>query len=41
MMHGKGVFSWTDGRKYTGEYVKDYKEGFGIYEWPNGRKYEG
>lgn len=25
MMHGKGVYSWPDGRKYTGGYVKDKK----------------
>ena len=40
-MHGKGIFSWKDGRKYTGEYVNDKKEGVGIFEWPDGRRYEG
>ena len=40
-MHGKGVFTWTDGRKYTGEYVNDKKEGKGIFEWPDSRRYEG
>lgn len=40
-MHGEGVFTWADGRKYTGSYKEDMKEGFGIFEWPDGRKYEG
>ena len=22
-MHGKGIFTWKDGRKYDGEYVDD------------------
>ncbi len=22
-MHGKGVFTWRDGRKYVGEYLED------------------
>jgi len=40
-MHGRGVFSWKDGRKYTGEYVEDKKSGHGTFEWPDGRKYIG
>jgi MORN repeat. len=32
-MHGKGVFLFKDGRKYTGEYVEDKKEGYGVFEW--------
>ena len=40
-MHGKGVYSWKDGRKYEGTYENDKKNGFGIYIWPDGRKYEG
>lgn len=35
-MHGKGIFTWRDGRRYEGEYVNDKKEGFGIFEWPDG-----
>ena len=35
-MHGKGIFTWKDGRRYEGEYVNDKKEGFGIFEWPDG-----
>ena len=32
-MHGTGVFSWSDGRKYKGDYVEDKKQGHGIFEW--------
>ena len=35
-MDGRGVFSWPDGRKYEGEYVKDLKEGVGRFVWPDG-----
>ena len=40
-MEGKGTFTWSDGRKYTGEYVNDQKHGQGTFEWPDGRKYIG
>jgi hypothetical protein len=40
-MHGKGVFTWTDGRRYEGEYENDRKHGFGVFTWPDGRRYEG
>ena len=40
-MHGKGVFTWKDGRKYEGEYVNDLKEGRGIFSRPDGKVYDG
>lgn len=40
-LNGKGIFTWTDGRKYTGEFVDDIKSGFGMLEWPDGKVYEG
>jgi len=40
-MHGEGIFTWDDGRKYVGGYVDDKKEGHGIFSWPDGRTYEG
>jgi len=40
-MHGKGIYTWKDGRKYEGEYLNDRKHGFGIYTWQDGRQYEG
>ena len=40
-MNGKGVFTWTDGRKYEGDYLNDNKEGFGTFWWPDGKIYKG
>lgn len=40
-MHGKGIFTWRDGRKYEGEYVDDKKEGKGVFTWNDNRKYDG
>ena len=41
MLHGYGVYTWPDGRKYEGEYQNDQKHGKGIYTWPDGKKYDG
>jgi hypothetical protein len=51
-MHGRGVITWDDKRKYSGvkrnffknykkDYCEDKKHGFGVFEWPDGRKYMG
>jgi len=41
-MHGWGIYTWKDGRRYEGEYEFDKKHGYGIYTWADGiRKYEG
>ena len=40
-MHGKGSYTWKDGRKYEGEYLHDKKHGDGMYIWADGRKYDG
>ena len=40
-MHGNGVFTWSDGKKYDGTYVNDKKEGYGIFYWPDGKEYKG
>ncbi len=40
-MHGRGVYTWKDGRRYEGEYQHDKKHGHGIYTWADGRKYDG
>ena len=40
-MHGQGIYSWPDGRKYDGNYDMDKKHGYGVYYWQDGRKYEG
>ena len=40
-MDGYGVFTWSDGRKYLGEYKEDKKHGQGQFIWPDGRQYKG
>ena len=40
-MHGQGVFSYPDGRRYEGYYLNDKKNGTGTMIMPDGRKYEG
>ena len=40
-MHGQGMYTWRDGRKYDGSYLMDKKHGYGVYFWADGRKYEG
>lgn len=40
-MHGKGHYSWPDGRQYSGDYVEDKKQGYGTYIWPDGKQFEG
>lgn len=38
---GQGETIWPDGKKYTGSYYDDKKQGYGIFIWENGKKYEG
>ena len=40
-MEGHGVFTWSDGRKYVGDYKDDQKHGNGVFTWPDGRCYDG
>jgi len=40
-MHGYGVFTWADGRKFEGYYNADKKEGPGVFYWANGTKVQG
>ena len=32
-MEGLGVYKWSDGKSYIGEYHNDRKHGYGIYKW--------
>jgi hypothetical protein len=36
-----GTYTYTNGRKYVGEYRDGKFNGQGTYTWPNGRKYNG
>jgi hypothetical protein len=38
-MHGKGIFLWPDGQKYSGEFANDKRNGDGKLELANGRVY--
>ena len=40
-MHGIGIYRYTDGIVYEGEYYKDTKMGYGYYKWTDNRVYEG
>jgi len=40
-MHGYGIYTWTDGRRYEGYYANDKKNGQGTYKWADGRYYIG
>ena len=36
-----GVYNWSDGRQYKGEWKNNKMEGHGLFEWPDGRRYQG
>ena len=40
-MEGRGVESWSEGRRYEGDFKNGKKDGEGTFEWPNGNKYLG
>ena len=40
-MHGQGIYVYSDGVTYEGQFVDDKKTGYGFYYWNDGRKYEG
>ena len=40
-MEGKGVETWSDGRRYEGDFKNGKKDGEGTFEWPTGIRYIG
>ena len=40
-LHGKGTFTWSDGKKYVGDFKEGTNEGKGTFYWPDGDKYVG
>ena len=40
-MDGIGLYSWTDGRHYLGEYKDNGKHGFGILKFKTGAFHQG
>jgi len=41
LMNGKGVYYYSDGREYRGQWKDGYRNGTGIFSWPNGDTYKG
>lgn len=40
-MHGKGKFSWNDGRRYEGNFEAGLIHGEGVLYFPNGEAKKG
>lgn len=40
-LHGKGVFTYTNGDKYEGSFFEGVKQGKGVFTWTDGNVYEG
>jgi hypothetical protein len=40
-MEGRGIETWTDGRRFEGDFKNGKKDGEGTFEWPNNIKYIG
>lgn len=40
-MHGFGIYTWKDGRRYEGSYNLNKKHGKGTYTYSDGSKYSG
>jgi hypothetical protein len=38
-MHGKGIFTWTEGQRYEGDYKDDKMHGRGVYTTKEGSKF--
>lgn len=36
-----GLYEWSDGRCFEGQWKNNKMEGTGIFTWPDGRRYEG
>ena len=40
-IHGKGVFTYTNGNKYEGSFKEGLKHGKGVFTWADGNVYDG
>ena len=38
---GKGIYQWSDGKKYEGYWQNNKMHGRGILIWADGKSYEG
>jgi len=41
MMDGEGIYIWTNGQTYNGEWKNDKRHGFGTITTPSGYPYSG
>ena len=41
LLWGRGVFKWTDGTVYSGEFKENEITGKGTYTWPDQSTYKG
>ena len=39
--HGVGVFNWSNGDSYEGEFSFGRRHGTGVFTWADGKRYEG
>jgi hypothetical protein len=39
--HGHGLYRWSNGRTYVGEWYENQMDGEGVESWPNGSRYQG
>lgn len=39
--HGYGIYTWSDGGSYSGEWKLDDYHGYGIFKWPDNTSYQG
>ncbi|CAF1178583.1 unnamed protein product [Adineta ricciae] len=39
--HGYGMYRWSNGRTYVGQWYRNQMDGDGVESWPNGSKYQG
>lgn len=37
----QGIYKWSDGRIFQGDFKNDQRNGHGVYKWPDGSNYEG
>ena len=40
-MHGKGKYTWSDGREYEGQWKHNLMDGYGVCKYKDGRMYTG
>jgi hypothetical protein len=39
--NSKGIYYWSDGRKFAGQWLNSKMNGIGIFYWNDGRSYKG